>query len=95
MNQHQNFQQQTISNPKQQYRFDRQEKRNRPTPSQLHCEHEPDSATRNIAQRIQHRVALITERRGGFAIALNDRVRVLDDFGFGSILTLLSGAAVP
>src|SRR5689334_4303637 len=53
MNQHENFQQQTVANPESQCEFNRDEHRYAPTPAKPRRQHEPEAATENIAERIQ------------------------------------------
>src|SRR5947209_8376248 len=47
--QHQYLEQQTISNPQQQYRFDGKEQHQSPTPTQLHRHQKTDATTKDIA----------------------------------------------
>jgi hypothetical protein len=79
MDQHYDFKQEAISDPKQHYGFEYQEQRYRPSPAQFHCDHESDCARHNIAKRIEYRIALITYRKRFCTIAIYDETGIFQD----------------
>lgn len=76
--QHNDFQQQTVPYPNQQHHLSGEEDDQRTGPTQFPRQHEADAATHDVAQRIHHRVALVTQGRGRRSIVLNDCVCILD-----------------
>lgn len=79
-NQHDQLQKQAISYPNQKHRLSDKEHDERAAPTKLPGDHKAQPATHDVAQRIHHRVACVTEscRRG--PIVLDHCVRILDQF---------------
>src|SRR6266478_5418215 len=66
MNQHDNFQQQTVSNPDDEQHLCRHEYHDRSAPSKLARDHEAKPAADNVAERVDDRVTLVAESCGRF-----------------------------
>ena len=79
MNQHDDFQDETVADPKCEYDFRCDKNRQRPQPDELSRNQQPNAATQYIAYRINNCVATITERRGRLAITINHRVRIFEN----------------
>ena len=80
MNEHNDFQNQAVSDPENQNDFSRQKYRKRAQPAEFPRDHQADSTTEHVAHRIYDCIAAIAKRRRGFAISINHGVRVLHDF---------------
>src|ERR1041385_880318 len=79
MNQHDDFQNEAVANPKRQHNLRCDKDRQRPQPAELSRNQQPQAATQYIAHRINDRVAAITKRCSRLPITINHRVRIFEN----------------
>lgn len=78
--QHHDLQQQTVSNPKDQDQFQRNKYDQRTAEAEASRDYEANQAAERVAEGVDNRVAGITDRSGFRAIAIDDEVRVFENF---------------
>ena len=83
MDEHQDVQEQAVPDPDEQRDLDEREGDERPTPPQTARDLEAEAAGRDVAERVDDRVARVAERGRGLAVAVDDVGGVLDDLSRG------------
>ena len=78
INQHQDFQQETVSNPEYEHQLSGHENEDTAFEAEPQRNHEAGDASQYVAKRVEDGVAVVAERGGRFAISLDNKLCVFE-----------------